>query len=111
MNENIQRFRKCWFVVMEDMANPPPLRDFLLSLNRNADPPEIISRAAVDFCMEDGTWNGAELALAAIMSFMGETSTSLPKGGHEQVANDLVNLLGRGMRAADIRAWAARFYC
>ena len=73
MNAYVRTFKRCWFLAMEDVANPYqyPIRDFLLSLSDNPSPSEIIAKAAVDFCTEDGVWNGCEIALAAIMHFNG----------------------------------------
>lgn len=112
MNEHVGSFKKCWFLMLEGVANPYQyrLRDFLLGLSEDAGPSEILSKAAVDFCTEEGSWNGSEIALAAIMYFMSETSTVLPKVGDEQAANDLRRLLERGAKLEEIENWAAGFY-
>ena len=112
MNGPVFKFRGCWFDVMNGLSNPHafPLREFLLSLDDNSSCPEIVSKAAVDYCTDDGKWNGCDIVLSVILYFIAKTATTLPPGGDEQAANDLRRLLERGASRQEISQWAEGFY-
>lgn len=114
MSDRLLRdFRICFINAARNYALPlhhTSLRDFLLSAVEFewVDAAELAAHALNHFCVEDGRFNGFEIAIAAVFRFLEQQAgrTAAPSSVR-QAARDLKQILDHPpIQPAALAAWA-----
>jgi hypothetical protein len=93
-------------------ARFPGLQDFLLdSVGEEDNVASIASKILVQFCIEDGQFNGSIIGVSLAVRFLDETLTSPPAGDvRSRSLKDLHSVLSEGGPIEEFLKWIDIYY-
>jgi hypothetical protein len=87
------------------------LADFLLDQDANTDPVDLVGRAILHFCVDEGGYNGFEVGVMLCVGFLDEVMPSPPTGIiRARALRDLFELMKSPPELEAVKRWIKSHY-